>query len=72
MPPKKPAADSADPPAPTSSDAPMEEKKTGQCAHVRTSESIYTEAYEYWAYYLQLSNCKCFWQIYVLIFDILC
>ncbi|XP_074491795.1 linker histone H1M [Sebastes fasciatus] len=28
MPPKKPAADSADPPAPTSSDAPVEEKKS--------------------------------------------
>ncbi|KAM9361280.1 linker histone H1M [Symphorus nematophorus] len=32
MPPKKPAADSADPPVPSSSESPAEEKKTGQNA----------------------------------------
>lgn len=33
MPPKKPAADSADPPAPSSSDAPVKETKSGLSAH---------------------------------------
>ncbi len=57
MPPKKPAADSADPPAPSSSDAPVEEKKSGLSAHGYKSKlfRLNGERCDSWACHLKLS-----------------
>lgn len=55
MPPKKPAADSADPPAPSSSDAPVEEKKAGLSAHGNESYVVHKNRCDGW---VRCQNCQ--------------